>query len=366
MERSGGDPCLYIRRSGIYAALLACVVGCGPAEPPGHSVTRVEFTVDTVATYTLEGRSLVDPNVLGSPDDIVASSDRLLVADDKAEKPLLVFDRFSGDLLKSAGAFGSGPGEVSGHSKLDVKTGKSEGWVLDIIHQSLTYVHLDTLVATGVLSPRSTRFGNSGGVVLNSAQMADGSILGWGVHPVEGLAMFDSSGAFEGAFGNAPPGADNVSMAIRNHAWRQTLRTSPDAERLVAAYYNADRLDIYDSGVLTHIVNGPEFFEPVYIADETPGGQMLALQPDNRSGYIDVEVTEEFIYALYSGKKRDETNRGTYFLVFDWTGRPMGRLNVSGSPSSMAVSADNSELYVIFKSPVPQIIRFEIPESLVQ
>ena len=355
-----------IRQSGIYAVLLACAVGCGPAEPPRHSVTRVEFTVDTVVTYTLEGRSLVDPDALGSPDDIVAGSDRLLVSDDNAEKPLLVFDRFSGDLLKSAGAFGSGPGEVSGHSKLDVKTGKSEGWVLDIIHQSLTYVHLDTLVATGFLSPRSTRFGNSGGVVLNSAQMADGSILGWGVHPVEGLAMFDSSGAFEGAFGNAPPGADNVSMAIRNHAWRQTLRTSPDAERLVAAYYNADRLDIYDSGVLTHIVNGPEFFEPVYIADETPGGQRLALQPDNRSGYIDVDVTEEFIYALYSGKKRDETNRGTYFLVFDWTGRPMGRLNVSGSPSSMAVSADNSELYVIFKSPVPQIIRFEIPESLVQ
>lgn len=360
-----------IRRSGIYAALLACVVGCGPAELPEHSVTRVEFTVDTVATYTLEGRSLVDPDVLGDPDDIVvASSDRLLVVDDKAEKPLLVFDRFSGDLLKSAGAFGSGPGEVSGHSKLDVKTGKSEGWVLDIIYQSLTYVHLDTLVATGFLSHRSTRFGNSGGVVLNSAQMADGSILGWGVHPVEGLAMFDSSGAFEGAFGNAPPGADNVSMAIRNHAWRQTLRTSPDAERLVAAYYNADRLDIYDSGVLTHIVNGPEFFEPVYIADETPRGQMLALQPDNRSGYVDVEVTEEFIYALYSGKKRDETSlgteRGAYFLVFDWTGRPMGRLNVSGSPSFMTVSADNSELYVIFKSPVPQIIRYEIPKSLVQ
>ena len=44
----------------------------------------------------------------------------------------------------------------------------------------------------------------------------------------------------------------------------------------------------------------------------------------------------------------------------------MGRLNVSGSPSFMAVSTDNSELYVIFKSPVPQIIRFEIPESLVQ
>ena len=181
-------------------------------------------------------------------------------------------------------------------------------------------------------------------------------------------AQFDSSG--EGAFGNAPPGADDVSMAVRNHAWRQTLRTSPNAERLVSAYFNADRLDIYDSGVLTHVVSGPEFFEPVYVADETPGGQMLAVQPDNRSVYVDVDVTEGFIYALYSGKKRSESSLGeewgSYFLVFDWTGKPVGRLNVSGSPSSMAVSADNGDLYAIFLRPVPQIIHFKIPENLVQ
>lgn len=172
------------------------------------------------------------------------------------------------------------------------------------------------------------------------------------------------------ACGNALLGADDVLMAVRNHAWRQTLRTSPDAERLVSAYFNADRLDIYDSGVLTHVVSGPDFFEPVYVADEIPGGQILAVQPDNRSGYVDVDVTEEFMYALYSGKKRSESSMGeewgSYFLVFDWTGKPVGRLNVSGSPSSMAVSADNGDLYAIFLRPVPQNIQFKIPDNLVQ
>ena len=336
-----------------------------------HPAPHVAFSVDTLAVYKLEGRSLVDPGVLATPHDIAVGTQYILVGDKKASHPLLVFDRVSGSLVKSASAIGRGPGEISGDSDFDFKSGQDEGWLLDATNQSLIYVHWDSLVATGLPSNRKIRL-DADGFVFNATWAEPDSVIGWGVFRHGGIAVFDARGAFHHShsIGGDPPGEDDVSMPVRNHAWRKTLRASPDDRHFVAAYYNTDRLDLYEGSILKKVVRGPEFFDPIYKADEISDGfQVLALLPENRNGYVDVSVTDALVFALYSGKKRVDTSRGeersSYILVFDWTGQPVGQLIVPGSPFTMAVSADNRDLYATYLSPVPQIIHFPLPEVLI-
>ena len=376
---AGGRPCVpsldgpltrwTVTPKGLcdVALQLGFIAGCRQADR--YPVSRVAFSVDTLATHDLEGRPLVEPDVLEFPQDIAVGTQYILVGDAKASHPLLVFDRFSGALVSSAGAIGRGPREISGDSHFDFESGQDEGWLLDIVNQSLIYVHLDSLVATGLLSMRKIRL-DADGVVLSTTWAEPDSVIGWGVFPYGGIAVFDTSGAFHHSIGGDPPGEDDVSMPVRNHAWRKTLRASPDDRHFVAAYYNTDRLDLYEGSILKKVVRGPEFFDPIYKADEISDGfQVLALLPENRNGYVDVSVTDALVFALYSGKKRVDTSRGeersSYILVFDWTGQPVGQLIVPGSPFTMAVSADNRDLYATYLSPVPQIIHFPLPEVLI-
>ena len=347
--------------------LLVGGAGCQPGDRIEHPVRHVAFSVDTLVVYSLEGRALVGPDVLGSPQDIAVGTQYILVGDAKASRPLLVFDRFTGALVRSASAIGRGPGEISVSTEFDFKSGQDEGWLLDIMNQSLVYAHLDTLVATGLPSNRRIPL-DADGFVLSATWVGEDSVIGSGYFPLGGIAVFDPSGAFHHSVGGDPPGEDDVSISVRNQAWHKTLRASPDARHFVAAYSNSDRLDIYEGGILRQVVRGPEFFDPVYQADEMGGGQILALLPENRYGYVDVSVTDALVFPLYSGKKRDDTSRGeersSYILAFDWTGKPLGQLIVPGSPFSMAVSADNRDLYAVYLSPVPQIVHFPLPEAL--
>ena len=352
----------------VLPLLLTCLAGCLPDQSTLDSVSHVAFSADTLAAYSLEGISLVDPDVLGSPNVMAVGSQYILVGDHKAVTPLLLFDRFSGALVESASGIGRGPGEISGYSNLDFKAGHDTGWILDIPNRSLIFAHLDSLAATGLPSNRRIRLAVEG-FVLSTTWVEPDTILGWGVFPYDGMALIDTNGAFQRAFGEVPPGEDNVAMHVRNQAWRKTLRTSPSGDRFIAAYFNSDRLDIYEGGILRRVVRGPDFFDPVYLADGVGSRQMFALQPENRRGYVDVTVTDGLVFALYSGRTMYETavgqEPGAYVVVFDWTGRPLGRLNCSGSPFSIAVSADNQDLYAIYLTPEPRIIRYQLPQDLI-
>ena len=331
---------------------------------------HIAFSVDTLAVYQLQGRTLLDSDVLGSPGALAVGTQYLLVSDDKASHPLLVLDRVSGAIVRHAGAVGSGPRELRGGERLDFKAGQDEGWLVSVLSQSLVYAHLDSLVATGMPSDRKIQSDWSQGVVLNATVWTDhDSVVGSGLLAVGGFAVFDASGAYHNSIGGDPPDQEDASISVRNQAWNATLRVSPDGRHFIAAFDNADRLDIYEGGTLKKVVRGPEFFDPIYLEDDAGGGaQVLALLPENRYGYADVTVTNERIFALFSGKERDATSRGTqwgsYILAFDWTGRPFGKLTAPGSPCVIAASSDNRDLYAIYLSPAPHIVHFPLPEAL--
>jgi hypothetical protein len=57
-------------------------------------------------------------------------------------------------------------------------------------------------------------------------------------------------------------------------------------------------------------------------------------------------MTEKFIYLLYSGKPRLESNTATYIYVYDWNGNPIEKINCKKEISAFVVSADDKDIYV--------------------
>lgn len=70
---------------------------------------------------------------------------------------------------------------------------------------------------------------------------------------------------------------------------------------------------------------------------------------ENRMGYWDIDVTEEYIYTLYSGRERTDPNQstGNKVFVFDWEGNPIKQLNLDVEVSRIAVDQNNETLYAV-------------------
>ena len=86
-------------------------------------------------------------------------------------------------------------------------------------------------------------------------------------------------------------------------------------------------------------------------------GSWLGFEPENIAGYLSVSVTGALIFGLYSGGAYMGGENTNTVLVFTWDGKPLAVLQVARG----AVSPDASEFFVLYKSPVPLIMRYTVP-----
>jgi hypothetical protein len=71
----------------------------------------------------------------------------------------------------------------------------------------------------------------------------------------------------------------------------------------------------------------------------------------NNSAFIDVEATDEYIYALYGDRNYKEHGQGVFFgnyvLVFSWEGELLKKIQLDLETNCIAVTMDDSKLYTI-------------------
>ncbi|MCY4159649.1 MAG: BF3164 family lipoprotein [Bacteroidetes bacterium] len=120
---------------------------------------------------------------------------------------------------------------------------------------------------------------------------------------------------------------------------------------------------------MDNLVRGPDFFVLKYdlaILGESQSPAMMP-DPDMRFGYIGVVSTDRYIYALYSGRTIPEVSHyasyGRQVIVFEWSGYPVAIFDLGGDyASDIAISPDDQELFAIYDSPVPIIVRYNLPQ----
>ncbi|MFQ5530450.1 MAG: hypothetical protein ACE5FP_08890, partial [Gemmatimonadota bacterium] len=86
---------------------------------------------------------------------------------------------------------------------------------------------------------------------------------------------------------------------------------------------------------------------------------------DAPAGYIDLAVTDEAIFALFSGRDpqvfRATAGYADQVHVFRWNGDFVGALDLDHDAIAMAVSPDGEQLYTIRHDPIVEIRQHDLP-----
>lgn len=354
--------CAHKSLVGTLLVLTACSER--PSWPgPGYPAPTL-FSADTLDSYALDGEVVIDSDSLGRPRLIAVGTDRIYLGDRSARQVLQVYDRYTGEYILSAGPRGEGAGEIRRLWAIDFKPGSDAGWLYEFRTRVMHFFNGDSLTGETV------RLSEKTGAPLGLTRVEGDSIAAVGMFRTGRLAIYDSAGDFARFVGPTPPGDPETPVPVRQHAFQALARTNLDSTRTVIASRNTDLIEIYDSAGLLYIVRGPRFNEPEYtLYGDSDGNSWLGMNDENIISYVDLTASNELIFALYSGESIAEFNSsdrtvpvaGTVF-VFTWSGNPIAVLEIANGALYIGISEDGRDLYAIYRSPVPMILRYEVPE----
>ncbi|MDH3296973.1 MAG: TolB-like 6-bladed beta-propeller domain-containing protein [Gemmatimonadota bacterium] len=340
----------------LAGAGLVATSGALPSDPPRSPAA----TLRPVAGTAVASQPLYDGAALGLPMRLAVAGDRLIVLDPLAAQAVHVLDARSGALLESFGSRGDGPGEFRGPRSVDVLPGGDAFWVHDLNRQRSTLFSVDPPETTAYRH-RETRLLNyeQGIGVFEPIHLGDREILATGMFDKR-LGHLDPQGRLIRASGALPPAPDGFSAEEIQFLHQGALQGTPARDRFALASRVFTRVELFDRhGDSQGFVEAPVDLDPE-ISQKT--GFVTSGSP---AGYIDLAVTDEAIYALFSGRDpqvfRDEATYAEQVHVFRWNGDFVGAVDLDHDAIAIAVSSDGTELYTLRHYPAIEVRRQELP-----
>lgn len=348
-----------VRRLAASTALLLLFGGCGDAEGSGTGS----------AAAVLRGKALTDTLALMLPVGIVLLDDRVVVQDAYGASTVRVFSG-DGGLIASNGRRGAGPGEFVDPVDAFARAGRpGEFWVFDARGARLTPFTLAPQDGRVRLERASDPVRLDPGLVVEAPRWLDDSTL-VALDPMlapgdRRFALFGVDGVRRRSVGEPPPGSTKIRPFIRQQAYGGKLAVHPREPLFVLASRFAGRMEVFGSdGVLRTRLAVPDAFEPDFTP--APDGVNMKRGHEFRDGYVDVAVSPDRIYGLFSGlpDRKDGANYGRAVHVFDWSGRLLGVLPLDGPAFRIAVDGMDRQLYALRHDPQPQLVRYDLPDLL--
>lgn len=354
-------------RGALYLLTVVFCLACGnspsvqaPAEEP-DKIVQIEPS-DVTA---LDGQTLTDADTLARPSNIVRAGSFLLVEDSYDDPPIHVIRRSDGSYVSSIGTPGEGPGEFTGTWSFDVTSQDPlQFWVYDLSQLRLTYVDLEQyLNGPFDLGERIINL-KIGFTPTAPVWLGDSLMVSPGFLTEEGrLARFTPEGEYVGTVGRSPPARSGVPLAVLQHAYQSQMKPRPgDRSLLALGTFYADRLEIYHAdGTRKALVQGPALFEPIFEVGTMQGEPVRQSTEHTRYGYIDLATTKQHIYALYSGRRREEGgNHGDTVRVFDWDGNLEEVYELNAAVLGIAVGRAGRTLYATQRAPNLEITEYPL------
>ncbi len=343
----------------LAGAGLVATSGALPSDPPGSPVA----TVAPVAGTTLSSQPVYDGAVLGLPMRVAVAGDRLIVLDALAAQAVHILDSGSGALLESFGSRGDGPGEFQGPRSLDVLPGGDAFWVHDLNSQRSTLFSTQPPASTDLRRRETRTLTYEQGIgVFEPIHLGDREILATGMFDKR-LGHLDLQGRLIRAAGALPPAPDGMAPQQIQFLHQGALQGTPARDRFAFASRMFTRVELFDRHGVSQ-----GFVEPPVELNPEVSRKTGFVTSDSPSGYIDLAVTDEAIYALFSGRDphvwREDAAYADQVHVFRWSGDFVGALDLDHDAIAIAVSPDGRDLYTIRHNPVVEVRRHELPEPL--
>lgn len=345
---------LPVRVSG--AAALAALAGCGMLR---------DRSPEPVA---LRGTALTDTTSLAVPTDLLVEGGRLVVHDTRGANVVRVFD-LQGRPVAAAGREGSGPSEFVDPMGVARRPGRpGEFWVYDGRLARLTPFQVADLSGGQRGTAPPVRL-SSGLVIETPLWLDDTTVVA--LNPMikmgEGrFVIFGADGMARRTVGDPPPGDTRTLTAfIRQQLYGGRMAAHPTRPEFVVASHYAGRLEVYGrDGKLVRAFKVPDAFEP----DVRAAPDYVNFLPNDgfRVGYVDVAVTADRVYALFSGrldKDASDAFFGDQVQVFDWQGNLLQVLKLDVSALRIALDPESATLYVVRHDPYPQVVSYRLNDA---
>jgi len=143
------------------------------------------------------------------------------------------------------------------------------------------------------------------------------------------------------------------------------IKIKPDGTKFVCANMQSGIIDFCSLIPCTNITRVAELnlYSPkatVKNMRRTP----VAYSTDNLFGFCDIEVTDEYIYALYSGrsyrKYKDQIVYGERIVVFDWEGNHVHTYLLRNPFTSISFNKEENAIYGLTNNPNSVLIKYTL------
>jgi hypothetical protein len=191
--------------------------------------------------------------------------------------------------------------------------------------------------------------------IISMVKLSDEYYLASGIFPEGRLCLMDKEGNIHSYLGTYPiqgDAAKELPFHILGMAYQSLMCKQDNGNRVALATRYAETMQIYEWDPLTQTVNDVRLISnssPMFTTADINGTPNFSPDKDTRWGYIDVDASDKYIYALYSGRLQSQDNMfyaGNQIHVFDWDGNAIYQLHLDDHEgTSLAVKGD--KLFII-------------------
>ncbi len=328
-----------------------------------YKFVEYRFKAKFYSGIVLEAEDFIPSDSLGNPQEIICIRGYLILLDTQPIKnrgKIQVYKNLK--FISSAGFSGSGPGELQTPVNLSIVSGDSitRFSVYDLALRRLTIFYLSS---DGIIKPVkmvNLKYG------LPYSPVTDDTLifsLDFNIDTDNRITVYDINGNYVSTIGRLLPGLrKGIPVQIHQAASQGRLKFSPDGKFLVAIANYSDIIDIYDKrGNLISRFNGPLNSTPKYNVSLRNGTPVMAIDVDRAIwGYVNLELTNDYIYARFSGKKFKDHGDGRYIHVYDYNGKFIKSYILDREVYDIAIDHESKILYAIQIYPKPLVLMYKM------
>lgn len=311
---------------------------------------------DDIQKYDLVGEILNDEEVLGDIGMLAVVGEYVIVGDSYLSPAIHVIRRSDGLVAGQVGRPGEGPGEYMSVWRI-LPLDDNSFAVYDFVLRRFTSYSVENMDAS-VQYQRLLFEGYPIGVGI-----VGDHFIATGLFSQGRIQVADQSGNPMRFIGSPPSGPRGTPVQVRQHAHHGVIATRPGSTQFVIANRYADELEFFQlDNTEAILAKGPADIHRVYKVKNNNGIPSMLLGADARHGYLDVAASNKYVYALFSGRKVDETNsiQCRTIHVYDWHGRLVRMLALNIDVTDIAVSQDDEYLYAVKNIPGPAVVVFDM------
>jgi len=312
------------------------------------------------------GSSLVNPT-------FIELRDKVLYIIDRQNKSgqiqgFIIDENDNTEFLFSYGKEGNGPGEYFGLKKLEILDRFI--YTFDISWSIVNKISLDSIIQNPDYIPVSTYLYERPKIHNFELINETTSVVGYYRENPRFRVLKNFTDTLE-RFHQYPPIENKYNLpetkfvgGVRGNLYQAESDYSASSDLLVLSYYNSTLIDIIDfksRRLIKRLVGNDNNFPPDYVL---MSDQRASSLKDSKAGFNEVQITENYIYALYNGKTIEKNfgdlMTGTAIYKFDLEGNPLVKYNLNPELTSFAVDEENQKIYGVNYYDNPLVV-FDLP-----